>query len=189
MKLMIAQEENSELSPKVTVVHPLDTMNVKCSSQIKPVVVWTKVVDRQTDTAIHRGASMAKMTITFATQCGAYICEVNSYLNNMMAGTQDEETTYIVFGGVPPLLHVHNINIKDCSELHLHKPRRICTKKNSKCYKRRCSPMKTIQGIKNHKGISFRGLSGEKSKVGRSRWGGARKKKPLRAQALGASKK
>lgn len=73
----------------------------------------------------------------------------------MITETTDEETTYIVFGGIPPLLHVHNINVKDSGELHLHKPSRICTKKHSKCYKRRCSPMKTIWRIRDHTGTAL----------------------------------
>lgn len=36
---------------------------------------------------------------------------------------QKEETTYIVFGGVPSLLHVHNVNVQDGAELHLDRPK------------------------------------------------------------------
>lgn len=31
------------------------------------------------------------------------------------------KTTYIVFGGIPSLLHIHDIHVKDRPELHLHK--------------------------------------------------------------------
>lgn len=31
-----------------------------------------------------------------------------------------------MFGWIPSLLHIHNINVKDRPELHLHKPNRIC---------------------------------------------------------------
>lgn len=43
-----------------------------------------------------------------------------------MAETQSKNTTYIMFGWIPSLLHIHNINVKDRPELHLHKPNRIC---------------------------------------------------------------
>lgn len=29
------------------------------------------------------------------------------------------EYTHIMFGGIPPLLHIHNFHFKDSSELHL----------------------------------------------------------------------
>lgn len=29
------------------------------------------------------------------------------------------EYTHIMFGGIPPLLHIHNFHFKDRSELHL----------------------------------------------------------------------
>lgn len=32
-----------------------------------------------------------------------------------------KETTHIVFGGIPSLLHIHDIHVKDRPELHLHK--------------------------------------------------------------------
>lgn len=31
------------------------------------------------------------------------------------------KTTYIVFGGIPSLLHIHDIHVEDRPELHLHK--------------------------------------------------------------------
>lgn len=31
-----------------------------------------------------------------------------------------EESTHIVFGGIPSLLHIHDVDVKDRPELHLH---------------------------------------------------------------------
>lgn len=61
---------------------------------------------------------------------------------------QYEETTYIVFGGIPSLLHIHDINVKHRTELHLDRPNMTCTKKYYKEYKGKL-PIKTILGIKS----------------------------------------
>lgn len=47
-------------------------------------------------------------------------------MKNVIAERQSKNTAYIMFGGIPSLLHIHNINVKDRPELHLHKPDRIC---------------------------------------------------------------
>lgn len=32
-----------------------------------------------------------------------------------------KETTHVVFGGIPSLLHIHHVHVKERPELHLHK--------------------------------------------------------------------
>lgn len=39
-----------------------------------------------------------------------------------------KNTTYVMFGGVPSLLHIHNVDVKDRPQLHLHKANTICTR-------------------------------------------------------------
>lgn len=73
----------------------------------------------------------------------------------MISERQNKDTTYIVFGGIPSLLHIHNIHVKDRAELHLDRPVRICTEKYYREYKRRCSPMKTTLSIKNQEGAAL----------------------------------
>lgn len=46
-----------------------------------------------------------------------------------------------MFGGIPSLLHVHNIDVKHRPELHLD----FLHQERSKLYRRQCSAMKTTQ--------------------------------------------
>lgn len=55
--------------------------------------------------------------------CAALKREVNTCgaFSKPCSQKWSKEATHVVFGGIPPLLHVHDIHVKDRPELHLHK--------------------------------------------------------------------
>lgn len=59
-----------------------------------------------------------------------FVNDNSKYIHKSMGGGQiictalkseskNKAITYIVLGGIPPLLHIHNVDVEDRAELHL----------------------------------------------------------------------
>lgn len=124
-QLIKAKHKHSQL-----LLHLLSRHNPKTGRKRTRKLIFSSCWWRQMHSGLHHKSCHAKesrnaklgsgITWEYCQLCGSK--QGGKYELYRNRGRRNgAKTTYIVFGGIPSLLHIHNIHVKDRPELHLHK--------------------------------------------------------------------